>query len=201
MELRGSRLAVALAPVACVSFVALYATAASQDPEYTFLENYLSDLGVGPGAWAFNSALMVTGVMLSLFAVFGLIPSLPPERLARMSGALLALAGMFLVNVGIFTEDAGDTHLVLSYAFFLTVLASLGMLVAAMYREKPLGPVAFYLTSGSAVIGLGMLLVLGANPFTETVAVMIALAWGLMVPSIILWRGAGSPPTTPVSVP
>ncbi|MGB2582121.1 MAG: DUF998 domain-containing protein, partial [Thermoplasmata archaeon] len=73
----------ALAPLACILFMLLYFIAMSQDPGYTFLENYLSDLGVGPGAWAFNSALMVSGAMLSLFAVFGLSAALPAEPVSR----------------------------------------------------------------------------------------------------------------------
>lgn len=180
-----------LAPLACVMFTLLYLIAMSQDPGYTFLENYLSDLGVGPGAWAFNSALMISGAMLSLFAVFGLSPALPDELVSRTGGALLALAGVFLVNVGIFTEDAGDTHLVLSYAFFITVFASFGVLTLAMYRDRRFGPVPLYVTGGLFLSGLAMILTLGATPFTETCAVLMIMGWGVVVPGAILTKPDG----------
>ncbi len=180
-----------MAPLACILFMLLYAIAASQDPEYTFLENYLSDLGVGPGAWAFNSALVISGAMLSLFAVFGLSAALPAGSVSRAGGALLALAGVFLVNVGIFTEDAGDTHLVLSYAFFITVFASFGVLTLAMHRDRRLGPVPLYVTGGLFLSGLVIILLFGADPFTETLAVLMVMGWGVVVPGAILMESGG----------
>jgi len=180
-----------LAPLACILFMLLYVIAMSQDPGYTFLENYLSDLGVGPGAWAFNAALMITGAMLSLFAVFGLSAALPAEPISRTGRALLALAGVFLVNVGIFTEDAGDTHLVLSYAFFITIFVSFGVLTLAMRRDRRLGPVPLYVTGGLFLSGLVMILTLGVDPFTETCAVLMIMGWGIVVPGAILTRPDG----------
>lgn len=191
VRFHGSRPAVVLAPLACTLFMLLYVIAASQDPEYTFLENYLSDLGVGPGAWAFNSALMISGAMLSLFAVFGLSAALPAETVSRTGGALLALAGVFLANVGLFTEDAGDTHLFLSYAFFITTFISFGVLTLAMHRDRRLGPVPLYVTGGLFLSGLVMILALGADPFTETVSVLMIMAWGIVVPGVILTKSGG----------
>ena len=186
----GSKASLAIAPAGCLVFLALYVIAASQDPEYTFMDDYLSDLGVSPGAWAFNSGVMIAGVSMFLFSVLGLMPILPKGLFDRAGGTLFALSGVFLVNVGIFTEDAGDVHLFISYAFFLTVLASLGVLSAAMYRDRPLGDSTFLVTVGLFCAGLIMVLVLGANPFTETVAVMMIMAWGLVVPGLqILQRG------------
>lgn len=191
VRFHGSRPAMALAPLACILFTLLYAIAASQDPEYTFLENYLSDLGVGPGAWAFNSALLASGAMLSLFAVFGLSAALPTEPISRTGGALLALAGVFLVNVGIFTEDAGDIHLILSYAFFISAFFSLGVLTIAMYRDRCLGSVPLYVTGGLFLSGLIMILALGVNPFTETLAVLMVMGWGIVAPVSILAKFDG----------
>ena len=181
----------ALAPLACILFILLYLVAMSQDPGYTFLENYLSDLGVGPGAWAFNSALMIAGATLSLFAVFGLSGALPAEPVSRTGAALLALAGAFLVNVGIFTEDAGDLHLILSYAFFITIFTSFGVLTLAMHRDRRLGPVPLYVTGGLFLCGLVMILSLGATPFMETLAVLMVMGWGIVVPGAILTKPDG----------
>ena len=186
----------ALAPVGCLVFLALYIIAASQDPEYTFMDDYLSDLGVGPGAWAFNSGVMIAGALLVLSSVLGLLPILPASPVSRTGGALLATSGVFLMNVGIFTEDAGEVHLVISYAFFLTVLASFGVLSAAMYKERSLGNLTFLATLGLFGGGLAMVLLLGANPFTETVAVMMIMAWGLVVPCAQILRRTRAGPAT-----
>jgi hypothetical membrane protein len=191
LGLFGNRLAIASAPIACALFLLLYVIAASQDPEYIFLESYLSDLGVGPGAWAFNAGVMIAGAMLLVFAVLGLSAKLPADAISRAGTALLALAGIFLVNVGIFTEDAGDTHLVMSYAFFITLLVSLGVLAVAMYRDRRLGNVPLFATVGSFIAGLALALVFGATPFTETLAVLLIIAWGFVVPGTMLTKAGG----------
>ena len=134
---------------------------------------------------------MISGAMLSLFAVFGLSAALPAEPVSRTGVTLLSLAGVFLVNVGIFTEDAGDTHLILSYAFFITIFVSFGVLTLAMHRDRRLGPVPLYVTGGLFLSGLVMTLTLGADPFTETLAVLMVMGWGIAVPGAILTKSNG----------
>lgn len=173
--------------LAVVSFSVLYAVAASQDPGYAFLENYLSDLGIGPGAWAFNSALMLSGALIVVFALAGLRPLLGRSLPARAGPALLAAAGALLVNVGIFTEDYGDTHLGFSLAFFLTLLGALGVLAYALNATGALGKAGTGATATAFVFGL-VLLVAGIGPFTETLAVLTALAWGGTAAALLLMK-------------
>ncbi|MCU0860686.1 MAG: DUF998 domain-containing protein [Thermoplasmata archaeon] len=173
--------------LAVASFSALYAVAAAGDPGYAFLENYLSDLGVGPAAWAFNAALMLAGALIFAFAVLGVYPLLGTSLPSRAGSALLAVGGALLVNVGIFTEDYGDTHFAFSIAFFLTLLAALGMFAYAMHRTGALGLAGTAMSGSAFAFGL-LLLAAGIGPFTETLAVLAAMAWGAAVSTMMLVR-------------
>ena len=178
--------------LAIASFSALYLIAASNDPDYTFLENYLSDLGVGPWAWAFNSALMLSGALITLFSLLGLYPLLGHSLPARAGPALLAVAGVLLVNVGIFTEDSGDTHLAFSIAFFLTLLAALGVLAYALHATGALGRVGTAISVSAFAFGLALLAV-GLGPFSETLAVLTALVWGTIIAVLMLAKARRTP--------
>jgi hypothetical membrane protein len=61
------KLTPALGLLAVAWFLAMYSVAMSLDSVYVFGENYLSDLGVGEGAWAFNSGVIGAGVLFILF--------------------------------------------------------------------------------------------------------------------------------------
>lgn len=171
--------------VAIASFLVLYSIAAFSDPEYTFGENYLSDLGVGEAAWAFNSALILCGAFFLAFAAFGIGPVLGTDVFSRVAFALLVLCAVFLINIGIFTEDYGDLHGFFSYAFFLTFLATLGVLTATLYRSKALGRAGLGVTAATFVFGM-MLASFGTGPMVETVAVFALVVWGSAICALIL---------------
>ena len=190
-EIRSYRLGAVCILLAVVVFSVLYFIAASQDPDYEFLESYLSDLGVGPAAWAFNSALMLSGALILMFAYFGLYPLLGGIFVSKAGSAMLAAAGIFLVNVGIFTEDYGDAHLAFSLAFFLTLLATLGVLAYALHGTKVLGLTGTAVSVSAFILGIS-LLVMGIGPFTETLAVLTALAWGSVLGVLMLLKAGGA---------
>ena len=178
-------------------FLVFYLLAISRDPEYTFFDNYLSDLGVGQGAWAFNTGVVGAGMLLVVFAVLGLRSVMGTAVLPQAGAALFALSGAFLVNIGVFTEDAGDTHTFFSFAFFITALASFAVLTAYQYRDRPLGMLPFAATATVFVGGM-LLIPFGANPATETVAVLLIVSWGLVVPSVLLFHGRAQPARVPI---
>ena len=180
------RLLLACAPVACLVFVSLYLVAISRDPEYVLFESYISDLGVSPGAWAFNTGAVVAGALLVAFALGGFDAYLCDNRVMKSGSALMALSGAFLASVGIFTEDAGDTHLAVSYAFFASAYMSLAIMGVGRLMATRNPRDRFVLVSLSVfVIGVASVVVSGPDPSAETVAVFAMIAWGLMVPVMI----------------
>lgn len=181
------RLGLVCGLLAPVVFIFLYLIAVAEDTGYEFYEDYLSDLGVGSGAWAFNAAVMIAGALVIPFAQLGLRDLLGPGVSSLAGTSLLSLAGLMLFFVGVFTEDAGDVHLYFSLAFFFTLYISFAPLTAAYHRSKVLGRSGTIATLAVFVVGLA-LIPFGANPHTETVAVMAALVWSFVVSSALLLR-------------
>jgi hypothetical membrane protein len=182
------RIGMASGLLSAAVFLTLYTVAAFEDPGYAFYEDYLSDLGVGPAAWAFNSAVMVSGALTVAFALFGLRGVLGPGTLSRAGVLLLSAAGVMLVFIGVFTEDAGDLHLFFSLAFFLTLLTALGVLSAAFYVSRPLGSPGAAFTLAVFLFGLALAVLMGTTPQSETLAVFGTVAWGTIVSSALLVR-------------
>jgi hypothetical membrane protein len=173
-------------------FLALYAVAMAGDPDYGFFRNYLSDLGVGEAAWAFNAAVILAGGLTYPFLLLGLRPVLDHGVLAEV-GVVSGLGGAtFLVLVGLFTEDYVPQHYVVSVGFFISMLGALGALSWSLHFSGSLGPLGTHVTEGAFVLGI-VLLPFGFNPQTETVAVLTIVAWALVVSSLLLTQGASAP--------
>ncbi len=177
-----------LAAIAC--FLLLYAVAMSLDLEYEFGKNYLSDLGVRAGAWAFNSGLIVAGILFLVFDLLAVRAVLGTRLLDKAAVAVLIVGAVFLMMVGIFTEDAGDLHTVVSYGFFLSMLVALALVAECLYRSRYLGRMGFVVTLVIFVLGLS-LLPMGGDPLSETIAVLGILGWGLVISVAMLLKEAG----------
>jgi len=176
----------ALAGIAAVLvFLVMYGVAMYLDTEYVFMENYLSDLGVKEGAWAFNSGAITAGILFMAMDVLAVAPALGGGGPARGSVGLLMVAAAFLVSVGIFTENAGDLHGVVSYGFFLTMLAALGALTYVLRGNGLLGRPAFVVTLASFIFGM-LLIPFGGTPPVETLAVIAIMVWGLFMAVTLL---------------
>lgn len=178
--------AVACAPIACSVFVVLYIIAMSEDSSYEMFEDYISDLGVGPGAWAFNTGVVVSGLLLSVFASAGALTHFADNNPMRVGSALLAISGLFLAGVGIFTEDAGDAHLLVSYAFFVTAFISFAILAAArrLAVRSPRDPF-LVVNSAAFAVGVAAVVLFGPGPLSETIAVITLVVWGFTVTTIL----------------
>ena len=173
-----------------MSFLVLYLVAMSLDSEYVFGESYLSDLGVREGAWAFNSGLIIAGILFLLFDVMSIRSILGGSRLGIAALAMLVIGAAFLVSIGVFTEDAGDLHGIVSYGFFLSMLVALGLVTACMFRSRSLGRVGFAVSLVMFIVGI-LLLPMGGNPLSETIAVLGILAWGLLISGAIILKDRG----------
>jgi hypothetical membrane protein len=96
---------------------------------YSVRDNYISDLGVGPSALVFNSSVFLFGLTIviasyCIWRVFG----------GKLIPVLFAIAGAGVMGVGVFTENAGAIHGVVSLIAFLFG----GLSAIAAYKlEKP----------------------------------------------------------------
>lgn len=174
--------------MAVTVFVTLYSVAMHLDSEYVFMENYLSDLGVREGAWAFNSGVIIAGALFILMDLLAVAPALGKGKTELATVGLLVMAAAFLICVGIFTEDAGDLHGLVSYGFFLSMLVALGVLAISLHISPSFGRPAVYITLAAFVFGLA-LIPFGGTPAVETLAVLAILAWGLTMSMMLLRLG------------
>jgi hypothetical membrane protein len=92
---------------------------------YSTSLNYISDLGIGPSALVFNSAVFLLGV-LSLSSVYFVWK----EFRSRFFTVVLAVAAVGAMGVGIFTEHMLAFHA----AFSLTLFAFAGISAVVSFR-------------------------------------------------------------------
>jgi hypothetical membrane protein len=173
-------------------FLVLYGVAVANDPSYDFFENYLSDLGVGPAAWAFNSAVILAGALTVPFALLAVRPALGTAFPVTLAVTFTMVGGVFLVLVGILTEDYGDAHYYVSVGFFMSMLVALALYSWALTSHHVLGEAVTWLTYCVTALGF-VLTAMGFDPQTETVAVLSIVIWGLVVASSLLWRVPATP--------
>lgn len=160
-------------------FAIAWIVAACGDLSWMVGEDTLSVLGVSDvqvSADAFNYGCMVTGV---LFAIFGLGKFAFETKCNRASGAMILIAGIALIGVGIFTKDYGNgnPHLIVAYAFFLFLVISAVLSGIGDYNEKKTIPLAV-----TVVLFTTALITFAIQPLAmaEAVTVVCALIWAVV---------------------
>ncbi len=81
---------------------------------YSISGNYISDLGVGSSSMIFNSSVFLLGLLMVIGAYF-----LQRAFDFKILTVLLVLTAIGAMGVGIFTEDFGTIHSVVSLIAFL----------------------------------------------------------------------------------
>jgi hypothetical membrane protein len=120
-----------LAPVLAFAFILL---AVASHPQFSWLDNALSDLGVVSGVTAvlFNSGLIGSGILCFIFAT-GLFVFLGERALGRTGAFVLVLASLALVAIGVFPESVRSVHYFVSVAFFVLLPVSMLFIVGAFW--------------------------------------------------------------------
>jgi len=151
-------------------------------PGYSIADNYISDLGVGPSALIYNSSVFLLGLLVIIGACFA-------QRAYHFEllTVMLVLTAVGAMGVGIFTEDFGILHPILSVITFLFGGLSAIFSVLCSYVHKfPLVKMPFSVINvilglmALAALGLfagGIYLGLGAGGMERMVAYPILL-WG-----------------------
>ena len=107
-------------------------------PWFSIYDNALSDLGNtslnGSISWVFNAGLIISGFLIACFALTKFVNRIVVRI---VSWALpLTVAGVDLDLIGIFPENRGEIHGVVSVIFFTLMI--LGMLIYG-FVSLPLG--------------------------------------------------------------
>jgi hypothetical membrane protein len=167
-------------------FLMAWAIAIATTPGYDFGGQWVSDLGVGAGASFFNAGAIMAGMLSIPFAVT-LAIVLRPSRLGIAGSMSLALAGVFLMGVGIFTENAGETHWIVSISFFSLMVISMTLLSYPLFHSATIGPWTGQFTATIVLIGIGFVSLYGMGPLAETVAVLLIAIWSLAIAWKLRW--------------
>jgi hypothetical membrane protein len=84
-------------------------------PGYSISGNYISDLGVGPSSNIFNSSVFLLGLLLIVGTYF-LLRAFKEYKVLTL---LLVLTAIGAMGVGVFNENFGTIHTVVSLIAFL----------------------------------------------------------------------------------
>jgi hypothetical membrane protein len=135
-----------LTPVVAFTCISLSIASA---PEFSWVDNALSDLGVmhGFAAAVFNYGLIVSGILCSIFAtnlvrllrfdVFSHDARLLYPDNRGVGGVLIfSLACLALVAIGVFPENVKYLHFFASVAFFVLLIGALLHMGIGFWRAK-----------------------------------------------------------------
>jgi len=114
MAYSGGKVAGALFFVAVTQFVLGLIVSEALYSGYSISDNYISDLGVGPSSMIFNSSVFLMGLLLIIGTYF-----LQRAFHFELLTVMLVLTAIGAMGVGVFTEDFGTIHAVVSLITFL----------------------------------------------------------------------------------
>jgi hypothetical membrane protein len=161
--------------VGTVQFAIGMIIAEAVDPTYSVSTNYISDLGVRAGAPIFNSSIVLLGI--AILATSWFIFRAFKDRFLMVA---VLLAGVGAIGVGVFNENFGSIHTIVSFITFL--FAAVSAILAFRVLDPPLSYLSVLLGFGSlAALGLFILnnsLGLG-NGGMERMIVYPVLTWAI----------------------
>jgi hypothetical membrane protein len=121
----------ALLFVFSTQFVVMMFISEALYPHYSIANNYISDLGVGPTAFLFDTSITVLGIAVIVSSYF-----LYRGFGSAVFSVLTALTGLGAVMVGIFNESFGSIHGYVSD--FTFILGPLTAIYAYRFETSPL---------------------------------------------------------------
>jgi hypothetical membrane protein len=127
-----------LGVIAALAAYPFILTSIALSPWFNLYNNALSDLGNtvtnGSVGYVYDAGLVVAGALLFIYAVLLLKAS--PSRKAAAWTIPLMIASFDLVLVGVFSENTGRIHGVVSEVFFAMIVITM---LAFSYVSWPLG--------------------------------------------------------------
>lgn len=118
------KLVIFLTQVSMVYFLINTTLAMLLYPNYTFTKQFLSELGMGPTSFLFNSSLIITGILyFPFYLIMGIL--IQKDRLdnkyINIAMVFGPLASIFLIFIGIFdmSEENFVIHNIFAISFFI----------------------------------------------------------------------------------
>lgn len=174
MKLSAGKVAGALFFVAASQFIVGMMVAEAHYPGYSISANYISDLGVGASSMIFNSSVFLLGLLILIGAYY-----LHRAFNFRLLTLLLVLTAIGAMGVGVFTEDYGQLHPLVSLIAFL--FGGLSSVASFRLLKKPFSIIAVvlgFISLGALVLFTGAIdLGLGVGGMERMIAYPILL-WG-----------------------
>jgi hypothetical membrane protein len=164
MENYRQKLAGILFFVAVTQFALCLIVAEASYKGYSISDSYVSDLGVGPSAFVFNSSVFTLGLLIAFGAYF-----LGRDSRLKTVRILLLLMSVGAMSVGIITKDFTLGHGAVSSAAFF--FGGLSAIASSQALKKPLSFVGVILGALSigalALFSVGMV---ASGSISSTVA-------------------------------
>ena len=184
MVYSSGKVAGALIFIAVAQFVVGMIVSEALYPGYSTADNYISDLGVGPSALIFNSSVFLMGLLLLIGAYF-----VWRAFDYTMLTVLLVLTAVGVMGVGVFTEDFGAIHSVVSLmAFLFSGLSAIFSVVCSYVHELKLVRMPF--SAFGIILGLMTLVALGLFGGGVYLELGVGGMERMVVYPVLLW-GAG----------
>ncbi len=156
-----------------VSFLVFTYLAINAYDNYVFLEQTLSELGVGPSAIYFNTGVILAGIFLIPFYALRFSKS----TLSKIGSATGTISALALIFVGIFPLTVVIPHFVSAFLFFF--LSAIAIFVFS-FDDYFTGKKDI-ICINEVIIALIILLhiLVFRNPFMQKLAVILIIMWAL----------------------
>lgn len=166
---------VLLASTALFIIAMLYAE--SLYPRYSRVDNYISDLGVGATAAIFNTAAIIAGLG-TLIAAILLFQNKKENKNNKLTAALLGIAGIGLIGVGVFPENTGAVHVI--FAAIIFIFGALAAIASSRNAKTPTNTIF-------ALLGIISLVALTLIAAGETLGLGVGGIERLVACPLLLW--------------
>jgi hypothetical membrane protein len=160
------------------------------NPWFNVLRNAYSDLGGSAASdpWIYNYGLVVVGVIMSFYGI--LLACWIKGKIGVIGASYLALAGVFLVLIGIFHEGTRPHTFVSTWFFIQSDIALI--LLGAEYRKTLLGKSILLLSILAFPIAIAVETTVGwpSTAVLETYGILV-IDYGILgITHIVYWSSS-----------
>ncbi len=158
---------------------------------YSAVIQHVSELGVGPTSYMFNTSLILAGVLAIPFLICLLQP-LGSSWTARIGVASGIVAFIGLIGLAVYTETQYATHIFFSNVFFIFIAVSIVLITYTIRSSDFFTWVHVWLGVifvTADIVFFVLMFTTGFSAVMEWTVVLIILAWALAVSLQMIIKG------------